>query len=77
MNDKPDIDFNSVLADEASVNDEEYVADMIAEMEAIGHMIREADKQGLLVEVVKTAMESSNSYNLTERCYTALYEWDI
>ena len=56
-------------------NDDKYKSKMIDEMEAVAIMIRRAENQGLLLEVVKSALESQAT-SIEVKCVSALYEWD-
>jgi len=46
------------------------------EMDAVMNMIKQANEQGLLTEVVVTAISDNSELSISSKCLAALYEWD-
>lgn len=46
------------------------------DMEALVNMVKVAEEQGLLIEVLHTFSQMSKNVPIPSRCKSALYEWD-
>ena len=55
-----------------SINPEQDQIDF----EALSAMIKRAEEQHLLVEVLWTYSHRNNKISIPERCASSLYEWD-
>jgi len=49
--------------------------ELAEEMEAVSNMVKRASEQGLLIEVLWSALQN-NSDNIPMKCFHAVYEWD-
>lgn len=57
---------------------ENIVDDTAQEIDAIANMVKHANENGLLVEVIYSFHSSASSgYGVIESCEYALNEWDI
>lgn len=59
------------------VFENQYDQETADDMNAISGMIKAANEQGLLMEVIYSLIQQSNKDSVSERCRHALYEWDI